>query len=331
MTRRVVLGKSWRPALSALAVVVAVAAVFGVDRWVGGVERGGPYRQAIQQPVSRAQKAHGAEHIVLGCSTSEWFPSAIARSRKLSREKVVDAHMSDCHQSCTMAEATALRRLGLHYQTATFGVNMFEYCEKYRARRSMQEVELLPFDESLRLLPVYAASDDPLRMAGGWLLNHLSLVYGNTMWLQRHHRKAWFGNESLSSSWFRKSKPKKQRREAFECDYLEADRRFGLAATRAAVEAASELADQVYLVALPEKPYSGAAPELAKARETFYAEHADLTKDLDRVVVVDLLDSSLAQARHFRDNAHLNRQGIQAASKLFHRKLSTAASSAAQR
>ncbi len=329
MTRPVVLGKSWRPAL---AVVVAVAAVFLVDRWVGSIDQGGPYRQAIREPVSRAQRAHGAEHIVLGCSTSEWFPSAIRGYRKLSSEKVVDAHMSDCHQSCTMAEATALRRLGLHYQTATFGVNMFEYCEKYRARRSMQEVALLPFDESLRLLPIYAASDDPLRLAGGWLLNHLSLVYGNTMWLQRHHRKAWFGNESLSSTWFRKSKPKKQaRREAFECDYLEADRRFGLAATRAAVEAATELADQVYLVVLPEKPYSGDAPAAARAREKFFAEHADLTKDLDGVHVIDLLDSSLAQARHFRDNAHLNRQGIKAASKLFRQKLSTADSSAAQR
>jgi hypothetical protein len=269
---------------------------------------------------------------VLGSSTSEWFPGAITQHWKLSRSQVLDAHMSDCHQSCTMAEAAALVRMGLHYQTATFGVNMYEYCESYRARRSMQEVELLPFDESLRLLPIYARSDDPLRLAGGWLLNQLSDVYGNTMWLQRHHRKAWFGNEALARNWFRTSDEKKPKRDtAFSCDYLEADRRFGIAATRAAVQVAAELADQVYLIALPDKPHSGDAPEAQQARETFRAEHADLAGSFERVRFIDLLDPSVAQARHFRDNAHLNRQGIKAASRLFRSKLSQAVVSEGQR
>jgi len=56
--------------------------------------------------------------------------------------------MSDCLQACTMAEARKLAASGRHFQTATFGVNAFEYCEAYRERRSMQEVELMPLEQT---------------------------------------------------------------------------------------------------------------------------------------------------------------------------------------
>lgn len=325
-----VFGKIWR---QALALVITGTALFWVDRRIGGIDQGGPYREALREPLRRAERAREAEHVVLGCSTVSWLPRAIAGQRKLPNGKVLDAHISDCHQSCSMAEAVKLARMGRHYQSATFGVNMFEYCQSYRARRSMQEVELLPFDESLRLLPVYLQSDDPLRLTGGWLLNQVSQVYGNTMWLQRHVRKDWFGKESLAASWYRKSEPeqktktktKTKRRQAFRCDYLEADRRYGTAATRAALEAALELADQVYLVLLPDKVYSDPSETSARANETFLTEHAALVSDLERVQMIELVDPRVIQPRHFRDNAHLNRQGISAASKLFRRKLSQAA------
>ena len=181
---------------------LTLAAFVAIDRAIGRYEEGGPYRQEIPRPILAVQRAPEARHVVLGCSTSNWFAPALVKGWQLPASDVVDAHMSDCLQACTLAEARRLQALGRHFQTATFGVNTFEYCEEYRERRSMQEVELMPLGRSLELARVYSHSQDPLRYAGGWLLNQVSLVYSNTMWLQRHFRKAWFGDESSGNAWF---------------------------------------------------------------------------------------------------------------------------------
>ena len=187
--------RRWGVRARVLASLLVTLAAFGwLDRWIGRWEDGGPYRQEIPRPVAAVMQAPNAQHIVLGCSTSNWFAPALAAGWGLPQSEVVDAHMSDCLQACTLAEARRLQSLGRHFQTATFGVNTFEYCEEYRERRSMQEVELMPLGDSLDLARVYVHSTDPLRYAGGWLMNQVSLAYGNTMWLQRHARKNWFGS-----------------------------------------------------------------------------------------------------------------------------------------
>jgi hypothetical protein len=295
--------------------VLALTCVIAIDRSLGGVERGGPYRQEIERPIAVVQAARTARHVVLGCSTSNWFAPALARAWRLGRGSVVDAHMSDCLQACTLAEARRLHQLGLHFETATFGVNTFEYCESYRERRSMQEVELLPLGDTLELARVYAHSEDPLRHAGGWFMNHVSLVYGNTMWLQRHFRKRWFGNETLDPNWA--APPRSIERKpggAFRCDYAGADRDFGLAATRGALRALGLVADRVQLVLLPDRTYSGASDEARRVRELFRLEHQRMAGELERVQLIDLLDDRLTREALFRDRAHLNATGVKRAS-----------------
>jgi hypothetical protein len=298
-----------------LPIALTLAGVAALDRAIGRREGGGPYRQEIQRPIEQVRRAPAARHIVVGCSTSNWFAKALRSAWKLGPRDVVDAHMSDCLQACTMAEARHLQALGRRFQTATFGVNSFEYCEAYRERRSMQEVELMPFEHSLDLARVYSHSDDPLRYVGGWLMNQASLVYGNTMWLQRHARKQWFGNESLDGRWFRREVPPKgPRKEAFSCDYAAADRDFGKAATRGALRALSALADRVQLVLLPDKQHSADSEEARRTRELFAFEQRELAADFERVELIDLLDPELTQQRLFRDGAHFNAKGVKLAS-----------------
>jgi hypothetical protein len=305
-----------------LPLALTLAGVVAVDRAIGGHEGGGPYRQEIWRPIAEVRRAPTARHIVVGCSTSNWFAKALRSGWKLERQDIVDAHMSDCLQGCTMAEARQLQVLGRHFQTATFGVNSFEYCEAYRERRSMQEVELMPFEHSLDLARVYIHSDDPLRYAGGWLMNHASLVYGNTMWLQRHARKRWFGNESLDARWYRRELPPKgPRKESFQCDYSVADRDFGKAATRGALRALSALSDRVQLVLLPDKQHSADTDAARRNRELFALEHRELAADFERVELVDLLEPALTQPQLFRDGAHFNAKGVQLASAHLVRRL----------
>jgi hypothetical protein len=298
------------------ALLLTVAAFVALDRQLGAVEGGGPYRQEIPRPIRDVMRARAARHIVLGCSTSNWFPSALTKGWRLGRHELVDGHMSDCLQACTLAEVRRLVQLGRHFETATFGVNAFEYCEEYRERRSMQEVELMPLVDSWRLARVYLHSEEPLRYAGGWLSNQVSRVYGNTMWLQRHHRKLWFGNESLDSTWFSKVAPERTRGDSFRCDYAAADRDYGLAATRAALEALEALADRVQLVVLPERALAQATPEAAAARELFRAEQRELASGFERTAVIDLLEPKLLRPELFRDGAHLNRRGVELGARL---------------
>jgi hypothetical protein len=310
-----------------LRVVLPLAVVLGllwfVDRAIGRFEGGGPYREEIPRPITAVQRAPRASHVVLGCSTSNWFAGALQRGWRLGKADVVDAHMSDCLQTCTMAEARRLAALGRHFQTATFGVNAFEYCEAYRERRSMQEVELMPLEHSLELARVYWHADDPLRYAGGWLMNHVSKVYGNTMWLQRHTRRAWFGNEGLDGRWFRREEPptRGRKKESFVCDYAAADRDFGMAATRGALHALEALADRVQLVVLPDKQNSAGTPEARAVRELFAREHRELGAEFERVELIELLDPALTQQALFRDGAHLNQKGVKLASASLARRL----------
>jgi hypothetical protein len=302
-----------RGVLLPLALALGLLAI--VDRTIARFEGGGPYRQEIPRPIAAVRGAPAARHVVLGCSTSNWFAGALRRGWKLGRKDIVDAHMSDCLQACTMAEARHLAALGRHFQTATFGVNAFEYCEAYRERRSMQEVELMPLEHSLDLARVYWHADDPLRYAGGWLMNHASLVYGNTMWLQRHARKRWFGNEGLDGRWFRPEPlPKRGRKEGFRCNYAATDRDFGLAATRGALCALEGLAERVQLVLLPDKQHSGDGAEARRTRELFAAEHRELVAEFERVELIELLDPELTKQELFRDGAHLSRRGVKVAS-----------------
>lgn len=302
---------------------LGVLVAFGLlDRAIGRFEGGGPYRQEIPRPVAAVRRAPSARHVVLGCSTSNWFAGALRRGWRLGKEDVVDAHMSDCLQACTMAEARHLAALGRHFQTATFGVNAFEYCEAYRERRSMQEVELMPLERSLDLARVYWHAGDPLRYAGGWLLNHASVVYGNTMWMQHHVRKLWFGNEGLDGRWFRReAPPARPRKEAFRCDYAGADRDFGMAATRGALRALEALADRVQLVVLPDKQNSANTEEARLARALFAEEHRGLLAEFERVELIDLLDPALTKPELFRDGAHLSQKGIKLASSSLAKRL----------
>jgi hypothetical protein len=295
------------------AIVLTLVLLAWVDRAIGSHQGGGPYREEIPRPIRAVQRAPSARHLVVGCSTSNWFAGALLAAWQIDKGALVDAHMSDCLQSCTLAETRRLQALGRHFETATFGVNSFEYCEEYRERRSMQEVELMPIASSLELARIYVQSSDPLRYFGGWLMNQVSLVYGNTMWLQRHTRKAWFGNESPNGNWFRRDPPKPRRREAFACDYLKADRDFGLAATRAALVALEAIADRVMLVVLPDRAYALDTPEARAARELFVREHRELVSEFQRVELVDLVDPRLTRRELFRDGAHLNGKGIRAA------------------
>jgi len=315
--------RRWGVRARVLASLLVTLAAFGwLDRWIGRWEDGGPYRQEIPRPVAAVMQAPNAQHIVLGCSTSNWFAPALAAGWGLPQSEVVDAHMSDCLQACTLAEARRLQSLGRHFQTATFGVNTFEYCEEYRERRSMQEVELLPLGDSLDLARVYVHSTDPLRYAGGWLMNHVSLVYGNTMWLQRHARKNWFGNEGGSNDWFaREPAPRRPRSNLFGCDYPGADRDFGLAATRGALRAMLALADRVQLVLLPDQDYAADSDSARAGRALFVAEHRALVAKLRRVQLIDLLDPSLLDPKLFRDGAHFNGRGVKLARSVLSRSL----------
>jgi hypothetical protein len=301
---------------------LTLAAFVAIDRAIGRYEEGGPYRQEIPRPILAVQRAPEARHVVLGCSTSNWFAPALVKGWQLPASDVVDAHMSDCLQACTLAEARRLQALGRHFQTATFGVNTFEYCEEYRERRSMQEVELMPLGRSLELARVYSHSQDPLRYAGGWLLNQVSLVYGNTMWLQRHFRKAWFGDESSGSAWFEQEPgPARKRSQAFQCDYAAADRDFGLAATRGALVAMMGLAERVQLVVLPDREYARDSAEARRGRELFAAEHRELVAGLERVAFIDLLEPELLDPNLFRDGAHLSGKGVKLAQSLLSKRL----------
>jgi hypothetical protein len=306
-----------------IASLLLTLAAFGwLDRWIGRWEDGGPYRQEIPRPVTAVMRTASAQHIVLGCSTSNWFAPALVAGWGLPEREVVDAHMSDCLQACTLAEARRLQSLGRHFQTATFGVNTFEYCEDYRERRSMQEVDLMPLRYTLDLARVYVHSNDPLRYAGGWLMNQVSLTYGNTMWLQRHARKNWFGEEGGNNGWFeREPAPPRKRSNVFRCDYPAADRDFGLAATRAALRAMLALADRVQLVLLPDQDYAADSDSARAGRELFVAEHRALVASLRRVDLIELLDPSLLDPKLFRDGAHFNARGVQRARAFLSRNL----------
>lgn len=308
-------------------VVASLATTLAVfvwlDRTIGAAESGGPYRTEILRPIRAVQQAKNAEHAVLGCSTSNWFPHALRKAWRVDASAIVDAHMSDCHQTCTMAEARHLHRLGHHFRTATFGVNSFEYCEKYRERRVMQEVELLPLSETLELARIYAHGDEPLRYAGGWFMNHVSQVYGNTMWLQRHFRKRWFGRESPDREWYTppRAAEKSRNEGGFRCDYEGADRDYGLAATRGALRSLELLADRVHLVLLPDRVYAEDTPDARRVRELFLLEHQRLLREFERVELIDLQGGELAARSLFRDGAHLKNKGVTLASKMLARRL----------
>ena len=137
------------------------------------------------------------------------------------------------------------------------------------------------------------------------------------MWLQRHVRKSWFGSEGLDNAWFeREPPPPRKRRDVFGCDYVAADRDFGLAATRGALRALQSLADRVQLVLLPDREYASDSDPARQGRELFTAEHRALSAQMERVELIDLLHPTLLDPALFRDGAHFNRDGVKRASSV---------------
>lgn len=313
-----------------LYIVPALLALWFIDHRISQDDYAGWNRNSIRNTHRRWENARDGvrrrvdkmEIALLGSSTSvDWLrPDYAAKLLKVDQRKVLDAHINGCHQTCTWSSVRLLLKRGWHFKRAFFGTNQFQICESPHSKRILQHSDQLPTEDLPALLALYSHAERPLLYMGRFLGNTLSGAYGDTEVPRKGLARRLFGRPPRGRDhlWYRDTPPARGPDEVY-CDYTPAHVAYKLAATEALLDDLGVLADEVFLMLLPDPTLSSADPEKQAAWAAHRAAHQALADARPYVTLLDLSQGGADHHGQFRDSIHLNGDGVKIQRALFER------------
>jgi len=283
------------------------------DRYVGWE------RNSVRNSAHRWHANKTNQVILLGSSTSvDWArPHYIGKLLGVSGRKVLDAHINGCHQGCTYAEVRYLLQRERHFKTAFYGTNLFQICEYEHSKRSLQHEMMLPTRDIPRMFALYARAEQPLNYMARFIGNELSGAYGDTAILRHQWTQALFGEAERGQEhrWIRAERP--PRAPFVTCDYAPEHVAYKKAVSEALLDDLGALADQVFLMLLPDETLSSPDPAIRAAWIKHRALHRELAAARPHVTLIDLTEGGARDRRHFRDGFHVNKTGMRLQQRRF--------------
>lgn len=302
--RRVLALLQWGLALALL------PGLYQLDAWLSVHRTLGPERNAVRGGLQRtAKRSYASGLVVLGSSTSaDWLPMHwLPRVFHLPPRQVVDGHVNGCHQGCTWAEVRRLLWQGRHFQVALFGTNQFQMCEHEHSKRVLQHRELAPPGQWWPDVETYLYAQRPLRWIARYALGELSGAYADTSAVQKR-----FGEPVLGNAWKRRHlrfvRPHDGAAPRVFCPYGDDDVAYKRELSRRLYADLARLADDVYILLLPDRTLAEGDPAVEAAWERHRRLQAELVAEHPRVHLLDLTAGQAYAADDFSDAIHLQRR-----------------------
>lgn len=322
--------------------VPILLAFWWLDAWLTDDGRAGWERNTVRNSLARFENDTKARVAIMGSSTSkDWLPeSFLEQLLGLKRGDVIDAHINGCHQDCTWAEVQRIRQIHQQkrcrqtgknpcdpttekrYHQVFFGTNLFQLCENAHSKRSLQHVMMTPASELPSLFGIYLHADQPLLWMGRYLGIRVSQVYGDTQALRDYWGGRFLGRPRAGKAhlWYRAQAPAKAP-EILSCGYSEDEVALKRAFTEDLLDDLGELADEVFVMLLPDRTLGLDDPEHRRRWAAHRALHAELAATRPWVTLVDLATDGVSDPKLFRDGFHLSDAGIPLQRALFERRL----------
>jgi hypothetical protein len=307
-----------------LYIVPTVFALWFLDQYLSRDRTVGWERNAIRGYEWRWTKADGKRVALFGSSTAvDWLPPKfVSELMSVPREEVLDAHINGCHQDCTHAVVRRALLEQRSFDTAFFGVNLFQQCDDGHPKRILQQQTLLPTRDLAIAARLYMRGEQPLQALGRYLGNTLSGAYGDTAYLQSQWREQLLGKPKPEQAhrWIGPHAPA-EAPPPF-CDYAPERVAYKLAVTAALLDDLGRISQRVYLLLLPDVTLSMLdEPGRREAWEAHRAAHRALAETRPFVRLIDLSQDGASQPEDFKDGFHLSRRGVQIQQRLLTRHL----------
>ncbi|MEE2789442.1 MAG: hypothetical protein VX589_19040 [Myxococcota bacterium] len=333
----------WRKALRRLVYIVpTLIALWFFDRWVSDDAYVGWERNTVRNAEKRWSARTNAQYAIMGSSTSrDWLSmNELAKYLGVPPHAFVDAHINGCHQGCTWASVRQMRQRHRlkrcrwrgkdrcsppkqkRFKAVFFGLNLFQMCEFPHSKRGLQQSMLLPTEDIPSLLSVYTHAHAPLQYMGEYLGIRLSGALGDPRALRDYWGQKWFGliKHSKNYLWYRKT-PLPPKSPFKSCGYTADEVALKRAFTEALLDDLGELADEVFLMILPDATLSLTEAAHINRWQKHLALHRQLARERPWVHLVDLATDGMIHPNQYRDAFHLKKSAYAQQRKLLYRRL----------
>lgn len=295
----------------ALYIIPFIVGVWYLDNVASKDRTVGWERNSVFDARKRLKASKARNTILLGSSTSvDWLrPKMVEKLFRLSSGTVVDAHVNGCHQGCTFSQVKGLLKKRKHYKRAFYGTNEFQICEEDHSKRIMQHQMMLPVEDLPELFAQYSQAQQPLRNIARYFGITLSSVYGDTNFLQRQwsHKLIGAPRRGRDHRWYKK-KRKRTMKEHW-CDYSPDKVAYKLSLSKALYGSMLRLADDVFILLLPDQTLSDKDPEKKRVWQLHRKSHQQIADSDEHLHLIDLSQGGAHLPRHFRDGYHLSGEG----------------------
>lgn len=295
-----------------IAVIALLALLAYLDWQVTENRTIGNERNAVLGALERTRDPKPSGLVLLGSSTTaDWLPQGfLASTFGEPREEVVRAHINGGHQTCSLAEARHLLAQGRHFRVAIFGTNQFQMCEYPHSKRVLQHQMLMPAADLPLLMGLYAKTAQPLQYYGRFVGGLASGAYAETATLQRTWARAIFGDKHnrAPERWVHRTRRRSNKAATEICPYEPSDVRYKSAAQDALLSSLERLADEVFLLVLPEATLSDDSPAARRAWRRHLQNMTAMADAHARVHLIDLTSSGARDPEDFTDGFHVQRK-----------------------
>lgn len=302
-----------------LYIIPTLFALWMLDNGISLDRYAGWERNAVRNSMARWDQQKRAKVAIFGSSTSkDWLPRPfLAKVTGVRTGDVLDAHVNGCHQGCTWASVRTLLRRERHFDTVFFGTNLFQMCEQVHSKRVLQHQIMTPAADAPRLFGLYAHAQQPLTYVGRYVGMTFSGAYGDTAAVQRWLAEDLYGKPRRGRGhlWARKRIPRKSK--TASCRYRDADVAYKAAVSAALFDDLSALADEVFVMLLPDPTASSDDPEDQRRWAAHRALHQRLADARPQVTLIDLVTDGVVEPKGFRDAIHLHRDAMPRQQALF--------------
>lgn len=291
----------------AFSVVLVLSSLALIDDRLSGSRAGGGERKIVRSTLQRVDQHRDASIFTFGCST-RLNDRVLSAALGVPKETILDGHMGGCHQGCSWAEMQRLLREGRRFERAFFAYNLFEACEHDHSKRTLQELMLLPVEDTPELFGLYLHAKKPARLVGRYLGAALSGAYADTTFVRHTLSVALFGKPDAKNAhrWIREHAPSKEQWLP-SCTFTPDDLTLKTAFLHAILDDMEALAERSTLVILPDRTVT--LPEHADRFLRYRAMAREAIALHPHVELLDLSEQGELTWDHFRDGVHLSKKG----------------------
>ena len=281
-------------------------------------------RNSVLNSMKRWTQRPRAQVAIFGSSTSkDWLDvRTLGQAVGVAPGHVLDAHINGCHQGCTLAEVRLMKTKKRHFKMAFFGTNLFQLCEFSHSKRVLQQEMMLPSTDIPQHFARYLKAEQPLRYIGRFVGIELSGAYADTAYLRSEGGRWLFGRPERGKGhlWAR-PKPAIAPESVLTCAYSDDDVALKRAYSEALLDDLSTIADQVFLMVLPDRTLGSDDPAIAESWRRHLKLHRELADARPSVTLIDLVTDGARTPHKFRDGFHLNAAGIRDQKRLFGKRM----------